>query len=54
MKDEQKGQVPIGFIVLKNDCKTPNHEILKDCINIVRSKVGPVAFFKKAIVFCHF
>ncbi len=48
--DSLKGQVPIGLLTLKAGVKTGNEEISKECIKMVREKVGPVAAFKIAIV----
>jgi propionyl-CoA synthetase len=49
IKDELKGEVPCGFIVLKAGVNRPPTEIEKECIALVREKIGPVAAFKLAI-----
>jgi propionyl-CoA synthetase len=49
IKDELKGEVPCGFIVLKSGINRPPVEIEKECIALVRDKIGPVAAFKLAI-----
>ncbi|MGA7788450.1 MAG: propionyl-CoA synthetase [Xanthobacteraceae bacterium] len=49
IKDEVKGEVPCGFIVLKSGVNRPPTEIEKECIALVRDKIGPVAAFKLAI-----
>jgi propionyl-CoA synthetase len=49
IKDELKGEVPCGFIVLKSGVNRPPAEIEKECIALVRDKIGPVAAFKLAI-----
>ena len=49
IKDELKGEVPCGFIVLKSGVNRPPTEIEKECIALIREKVGPVAAFKLAI-----
>jgi propionyl-CoA synthetase len=49
IKDELKGEVPCGFIVLKSGINRPPTEIEKECIALVRDKIGPVAAFKLAI-----
>jgi len=51
--DNLKGQVPIGFVVLKAGVKRENREIEDDLVRRVRSEVGPIACFKKAIVVEH-
>ncbi len=48
--DSLKGQVPIGLLTLKAGVKTSDEEISKECVKMVREKVGPVAAFKTAIV----
>ena len=47
--DELKGEVPCGFIVLKADVNRPPDEIERECVALVREKIGPVAAFKLAI-----
>ena len=49
IKDEMKGEVPCGFIVLKAGVNRPPSEIEKEIVQLVRDKVGPVASFKLAI-----
>ena len=49
IKDELKGEVPCGFIVLKAGVNRPPHEIEKEIVALVREKIGPVAAFKLAI-----
>ena len=48
--DKLKGQLPIGLIALKDGVQKDNETISKECIQMVRDKVGPVAAFKTAIV----
>jgi propionyl-CoA synthetase len=47
--DELKGEVPCGFIVLKAGVNRPPEEIEKECVALVREKIGPVASFRVAI-----
>ncbi len=49
IKDELKGEVPCGFIVLKAGVNRPHSEIEKEIVQLVREKIGPVAAFKLAI-----
>ena len=49
IKDELKGEVPCGFVVLKSGVNRPPAEIEKECVALVREKIGPVAAFKLAI-----
>jgi propionyl-CoA synthetase len=48
--DTLKGQVPLGFLVLKNGVTRSHDEIVKDVVKMVRDEIGPVAAFKQAIV----
>ena len=50
IKDQLKGQLPVGLIALKAGVKKDNETISKECVQMVRDKVGPVAAFKIAIV----
>jgi propionyl-CoA synthetase len=49
IKDELKGEVPCGFIVLKAGVTKAPIEIEKEIVALVREKIGPVAAFKLAI-----
>jgi propionyl-CoA synthetase len=49
IKDDLKGEVPCGFIVLKAGVNRPPSEIEKEIVALVREKIGPVAAFKLAI-----
>jgi propionyl-CoA synthetase len=49
VKDELKGEVPCGFVVLKAGVNRPPTEIEQEIIALVREKIGPVASFKLAI-----
>jgi propionyl-CoA synthetase len=48
--DTLKGQLPVGFIVLKNGVKRSNDEIVKEVVQMVRDQIGAVAAFKTATV----
>ena len=48
--DKLKGQLPIGLVVLKSGVEKDNGTISKECIQMVRNKIGPVAAFKVVIV----
>ena len=50
IKDQLKGQLPVGLIALKAGVTKDNETISKECVQLVRDKVGPVAAFKIAIV----
>jgi propionyl-CoA synthetase len=48
--DELKGQVPLGFLVLKSGVDRPDGEIISEVVQMVRDRIGPVAFFKQALI----
>lgn len=48
--DEMKGQVPVGFVVLKAGVNVDYDVLEKELITMVREKIGPVAAFKRAVV----
>ena len=50
VEDDLKGQVPIGFCVLKSGVSRNNDDIVTEVLQMVRNEVGPVASFKKATV----
>ncbi|TPW07756.1 MAG: propionyl-CoA synthetase, partial [bacterium] len=49
-KDSLKGEVPLGFVVLKAGVHASQAEIEKDCVRLVRDRIGPVAAFKHTLV----
>ncbi len=48
--DKLKGQVPLGFVVLKAGAEKSDAEVVKELVAMVRGRIGPVAFFKLATV----
>ena len=48
--DELKGEVPVGFLVLKSGVDTSHNLIIKHVIEYVRENIGPVASFKQAVI----
>ncbi len=48
--DDLKGQVPLGFIVLKAGVTRSKDDIVADVVKMVRQDIGAVASFKKAVV----
>ena len=49
IENELKGQIPVGYVVLKAGSHVPFDLIEKDLIRMVREKIGPVASFKTVI-----
>ncbi|PYV26048.1 MAG: propionyl-CoA synthetase [Acidobacteria bacterium] len=48
--DELKGQVPLGFLVLKKGIDRDPDEIVREVVQMVRQRIGPVAAFRTAVV----
>jgi propionyl-CoA synthetase len=48
--DDLKGQVPIGFLVLKAGVSRGHADICKEAVQMVRDRIGPVAAFRTAAV----
>ena len=48
--DEIKGEVPIGFIVLKAGVQRDDDVIVQELIQMVRQKIGPIASFRVATI----
>src|SRR5215208_3280457 len=48
--DELKGQLPVGFLVLKAGVERPHEEVVGEVTRLVRDEIGPVAAFKTAAV----
>ena len=48
--DKLKGQMPIGMVVLKAGVSKSEEDVQKECVKMIREKIGPVAAFKTAIV----
>ncbi len=49
-KDELKGQIPLGLVVLKAGVTRSEAEIAAELVALVRERIGPVAAFKDARV----
>ena len=50
LKDNLKGEVPIGLIILNNSYTKLEEEIIKDSVSLVREKLGPVASYKQTFI----
>ncbi|MBN1634900.1 MAG: AMP-binding protein, partial [Deltaproteobacteria bacterium] len=49
-KDQLKGEVPIGFAVLKAGVERDPDEIVSDLVQMVRSELGAVACFRQCAI----
>lgn len=50
VNDDMKGQVPLGLLVLNAGVERDDADVAEEAIAHVRKEVGPVAFFKRAVV----
>ena len=50
ISDDLKGQSPLGFLCLNKGCDRPQADIVKECVALMRERIGPVADFKRAVV----
>lgn len=49
-KDDYKGHIPLGLMVLNAKATRSHKEIVNEVIGMVRERIGPVASFKDAII----
>ena len=50
VSDNLKGQLPVGFLCLTSGVEREHIAIENECVEMVRSQIGPVASFKNAVV----
>lgn len=50
MNDQLKGEVPVGFVVLKAGVTRDQDEIVKELVQMVRNEIGAVASFKQCAI----
>ncbi|MCP3970865.1 MAG: propionyl-CoA synthetase [Rhodobacteraceae bacterium] len=48
--DQLKGQLPMGFVCLTKGVDRPHSDITRECVKLLREKIGPVAAFKLCVV----
>jgi propionyl-CoA synthetase len=48
--DDLKGQVPVGFVVLKADVNRDHEGLVAELVRMVREQLGAIASFKSAVV----
>ncbi len=48
--DELKGQLPLGLVVLKDDCGQSEESVCSELVARVREQLGAVACFRRAVV----
>jgi propionyl-CoA synthetase len=50
VEDQLKGQVPVGFVVLKAGAAKGEQDIQKEVVSMVRSEIGALACLKDIMV----
>ena len=50
VEDNLKGQLPVGFLVLKAGVERTHNDIVREVVSLVRERIGPVASFREAAV----
>ena len=48
--DTLKGQSPVGFLCLNKGSGREAADVVRECVALMRDKIGPVADFKRAVV----
>ncbi|XP_067655609.1 acyl-CoA synthetase short-chain family member 3, mitochondrial-like isoform X2 [Haliotis asinina] len=48
--DTLKGEIPVGICIIRQGLEKSNEDVIRDVIQAVREKIGPVAAFKKAVI----
>jgi propionyl-CoA synthetase len=48
--DALKGQIPLGFVILKAGIERAGEDIIAEIVQRVRDQIGPVAAFKQAVI----
>jgi len=46
--DELRGQVPVGFVVLKDGIEMTQEKMQEELVEIIRRKIGAVAYFRQS------
>jgi propionyl-CoA synthetase len=49
-RDEMKGQIPIGLVLIKDGATIDHDELEEELVEMVRERIGAVASFRRAIV----
>jgi propionyl-CoA synthetase len=50
VNDSLKGELPLGFVVLKSGVERDHDQIVQEVVQMVRQEIGPVASFRTATV----
>ena len=50
VSDQLKGQSPLGLVCLSSGVDRAHDEIVKECAQLIRNKIGPVAAYRNTLV----
>jgi len=50
VNDELKGEIPMGFLVLKDGIERDHRGVIEGVVKLVRHQIGAVASFKTAVI----
>ena len=50
VNDPLKGQIPVGFVVLKANIAIGTQDLQRELVRMIREQVGPIASFKRVFV----
>ena len=50
ISDALKGQEPLGFLCLNRGFDRLHDDVVRECVALVRGRIGPIAAFKRAVV----
>ena len=50
VKDDLKGQIPLGLLCINSGVIRSEEDIINECIQLIREKIGPIAAFKTAVI----
>ena len=48
--DELRGQIPVGFAVLKDGTNISQNQLEQEMVSIIRKEIGAVAYFKQSVI----
>lgn len=50
MNDVIKGEIPVGFVVLKTGATIDAQKLEQECASLIRSQIGAIACYKMTII----
>ena len=49
-KDELRGEIPVGYVVVKQGLKPDRKKLESELVTLIREEIGPVAAFRNCIL----